>query len=1035
MSSRCHRYCREGGNRYPRLMRPNMTATILVGVLMMLVFAADGDSRGAEVASGAVPGLTGSGTRAGSDPATLTEVAQVRRLTPVEAARRLPVSVRGVVTFAHLGDEGGYGLFVQDASAGIFVSDRGPEKVPCRAGDLVEVEGVSDPGLYAPLIEMKRMRVVGKGPMPEPWKVSGDELMTGRMDSQRVRVRGTITRLTAGPRTVRMGMLAGEALVDVTIPAESGVVNADQWVDAEVWLTGVCGSSFNTKRQLVGVNLSVRGVEDVEVIRAAPSDPFMAPQRTIRSLFQFDPGQESRHRVRVPGVVTLRVPGLGVFLQDDQDGLFVPTHDAGPLLPGDRVEVAGFLQTRLLSSELLETRFRRIGPGAPVEPASVTMEQLMTGDYDNRLVRLDTKLLERRGAAERPTLFCRSDLWTFEVRGHTAELDERMRSVQSGTRLRLTGVWVKQRDSVSGVSPTRLLLREPGDLTVVEAPVWWNSGRTVAAAAGLIAMALAIFGWAMLLRRQVAVRTAQMRDALALLEASVEQSPSGIMIVEAPSLAVRQMNAAALAMRGTQKQPLTGLGMGREPGRWQVLRPDGSVYPADELPLIRAVRRGEVTRGEELLIRDSEGADRWVVINAAPVRRSDGSIAAGILVFHDISDRKQAEEERGRLQEQLLQAQKIESVGRLAGGVAHDFNNMLQTILGNTDLAMDEVPASSPVRENLLEIRNAAQRSADLTRQLLAFARKQAVNPRVIDLNATVSGLLKMLHRLLGEDIRLVWVPGEEVWPVRIDPSQLDQVLANLAVNARDAIRGVGRITITTSNVTLDDVATRSIPECRPGDYVQLTVRDTGVGMSEEVLSHLFEPFFTTKEVGQGTGLGLATVYGIVRQNGGSITVESVRGSGTVFTIYLPRSAGVPETGPAKRESAIRRGTETILLVEDEDVVLSYCRRVLERQGYTVLAMKDPRQALESVRSREGAVDLLITDVVMPEMNGRELRDRLREIRPGLRCLFMSGYPADALSPAGILGDGDELLQKPFTLEALSKRIAKVMGTAPAQGG
>lgn len=1019
-----HGDCRGGGIRYRDFMRPRLTPTLLVGVLMLLGFGKVVECAGAD-----------GGGAGGPLPAVLTGISQVRRLTAAEAERRLPVRVRGVVTFAHRGDEGGYGLFVQDESAGIFVNDRRPESETCQAGDWVEVEGVSGPGFYAPLIELKGMRVVGKAAMPEPLKVSADELMTGRMDSQRVRVRGTITRLTAGRRTVRMGMLTGEALVDVTIPSDSGLVDADRWVDAEVWLTGVCGSSFNAKRQLVGVNLSVRGKEDVEVIRAAPGDPFAVPQRTIRSLFQFDPGEQSRHRVRVPGVVTLHVPGLGVFLQDEQDGLFVPTHDAGELRSGDRVEVAGFLQARLLNSELLETRFRRLGEGPPVEPASVTMESLTTGDFDNRLVTVDTKILERRGAAERPTLHCRSGLWVFEIRGHTAELDELFRSVEPGSRVRVTGVWVRQRDSVSGFSPMRLLLREPGDLAVVEAPIWWSSRRTATAVGGLFAAILAILAWAMILRRQVAMRTEQTREALAFLEASVEQSPSGIMIVEAPGLAVRQMNAAALAMRGTPKQPLTGLGMGRDPGRWQVLRPDGSVYPSDELPLVRAVRGGEVTRGEELLIRDTTGADRWVVVNAAPVRGSDGSIAAGILVFHDISDRKRAEEERARLQEQLLQSQKMESVGRLAGGVAHDFNNMLQTILGNTDLAMDEVPASSPVRENLLEIRNAAQRSAELTRQLLAFARKQAVSPRVIDLNATVGGLLKMLHRLIGEDIRLIWVPGEGVWPVRIDPSQLDQVLANLAVNARDAIRGTGRTTITTSNSTLDETAARAVSECEPGEYVRLTVRDSGVGMSPEVLCHLFEPFFTTKEVGRGTGLGLATVYGIVRQNGGSISVESTPGSGTAFAIYLPRSPGVPETGPAMRDSAIRRGTETILLVEDEEVVLSYCRRVLERQGYSVIAMKDPRQALEAVRRREGSLDLLITDVVMPEMNGRELRDRLREMRPGLRCLFMSGYPADAMAPAGILGEGDELLEKPFTLEAFSRRIAKVLGTAPAEGG
>lgn len=390
-------------------------------------------------------------------------------------------------------------------------------------------------------------------------------------------------------------------------------------------------------------------------------------------------------------------------------------------------------------------------------------------------------------------------------------------------------------------------------------------------------------------------------------------------------------------------------------------------------------------------------------------------------------ERQKAEEEKESLQGQLIQAQKMESVGRLAGGVAHDFNNMLGAILGHAELALRVAAAGTPLHESLTEIIRATERSANLTRQLLAFARRQIVNPRIIDLNEAVSGLLDMLQRLIGEDIELVWKPGPDLKKVMIDPGQIDQVLINLAVNARDAIEGVGFLSIETEDTVFDEAYCRGHAGSVPGDYVTLVVRDNGRGMDKEVLDQIYEPFFTTKETGKGTGLGLAMVYGVVKQNNGYINVYSEPGMGTTFRIYLPGAEGEEAKEPASVEQKPVRGTETILLVEDEEAILDIGQRVLGQAGYTVLAADTPGKAISLANEHQGTIHLMITDVIMPDMNGKDLSDRLKGMRPDIKVLFMSGYTADVIATRGVLEAGVLFLQKPFTVNELTAKVRDVL--------
>lgn len=438
-----------------------------------------------------------------------------------------------------------------------------------------------------------------------------------------------------------------------------------------------------------------------------------------------------------------------------------------------------------------------------------------------------------------------------------------------------------------------------------------------------------------------------------------------------------------------------------------------------EIPLRcqRAADLGENWQTEHIVYSDGKMTDAFEVY---VFQMSPGNTA---VLFNEITSRKQAEEERQQLQLQLIHSQKMESVGRLAGGVAHDFNNMLGVILGHTELALQVLGSSQPLYKSMEEIRKAASRSVDLTKQLLAFARKQTVAPKVLSLNETVEGMLDMLQRLIGENIDLIWRPESNIANVKIDPSQLDQILANLCINARDAIADTGSIAIETGNIIIDETSTSEKIEALPGRYVMLTISDSGCGMDAETLSHLFEPFFTTKGIGKGTGLGLATVYGIVKQNNGYIDLQSEEGKGTTFKIFLP-SCDMEKEQPTDNQTATTlQGVETILLVEDEAMILEMTTKLLEKLGYQVFAYNSPKAAIDFTKQYGDDIHLLLTDVIMPEMNGRDLANNVLPRFPNLKCLFMSGYTDDIIAHHGVLDEGTSFIQKPFTRSDLSLKI------------
>jgi len=495
---------------------------------------------------------------------------------------------------------------------------------------------------------------------------------------------------------------------------------------------------------------------------------------------------------------------------------------------------------------------------------------------------------------------------------------------------------------------------------------------------------------------------------------AIEQAGEAIVITD-PDGTIRYVNPAFEAVTGYGPEEAVG----QNPRILKSGVQDDAFYRA----LWETVSSGRTWKGR-FVNRRKDGRLFTEQATISPVRDAAGRIEHYVAVKRDITEALDME---ARFQ----QAQKMESVGRLAGGVAHDFNNMLTVILGHAELARNRPECPGTLHADLRQIETAATRSRELVQHLLAFARRQIATPRLIDLNDAVEGMLEMLRRLIGEEIALQWRPGRDLWPVRVDPGQVHQILANLCVNARDAIERTGTVTLETENVAIDQAACAGRPEFVPGPFVRLAVTDDGCGMDETTLGHLFEPFYTTKEIGRGTGLGLATVYGIVRQNQGFVDVRSRPGGGTTLAVYLPRQeghAGAGSDGTQAAGAAPGRG-ETVLLAEDEPQILDMARSMLEELGYRVLAAGTPCEAERLAQRHAGSIRLLVTDVVMPDMSGPELAGRLDRLCRGLRHLFISGYTADVIARRGILEQGVHFLQKPFSLTDLSAAVRAALDT------
>jgi signal transduction histidine kinase/CheY-like chemotaxis protein len=513
------------------------------------------------------------------------------------------------------------------------------------------------------------------------------------------------------------------------------------------------------------------------------------------------------------------------------------------------------------------------------------------------------------------------------------------------------------------------------------------------------------------------------RARAAEVEAIMDAAPAAIFI--AHDAECRSMSGNRTAHTLLQREPGKNLSKsaseGERPANFRAMK-DGIEIPPQELPVQKAAATGQPVRNYELDVVFEDGATLNLLADAVPMLDEDGRPRGAVGILSDITELKRAER-------RLRESQKLESLGLLAGGVAHDFNNLLTLINCYAEFIVNGLPKNDPLRKDASQIQRAGERAAALTGQLLAFSRKQVIQPRPLNLNAIIAETEDMLRRLVGEDIELMVSLNPRLGQVLADPGQMHQILMNLAANARDAMPDGGELFIETSNVEIDGKFAAQHPETAPGPYVLLTVTDTGQGMDQATAMQIFEPFFTTKGLGSGTRLGLATVYGIVRQNSGWIGVQSEPGKGASFQIYLPRISAVPSPEPLRESApATLTGGETVLIVEDQKEVLQLARTTLESYGYRVLEAAHAEEAILVSGGYPGPIDILVTDVVLPGMNGRELAGRLIASRPAMKVLFVSGYAGDVIAHRGVLDSGLEYLPKPFSPDGLAAKIREVLG-------
>jgi len=941
----------------------------------------------------------------------LTRVDEIRNLAPEEANLGYPVRVRAVVTyFNHVEND----LFIQDSTAGIWVAI-GDATLALQPGQLVEVEGISTSADFAPSIDKPHIRVLGQAPLPVARQVTFGRMASTQEDSQWVEIEGIVHNASKQGEVLLLDLAAEGGRLSVEFPAFRDPLPTFL-VDAKVRIQGVCGAIFNQKNQIIGVILYSPSLNQVHIIEPAPTNAFLVPQRPIAGLLRFTPQGASGHRVRVRGVVTLQQPGSLLFIKEENDGLQVHTLEATPVQVGDLVEVVGFPAVGEYAAVLRDAIFRRIGAAPPPVPIPITAAEALDGSHDADFVRIQARLLDSARGPGLYTLNMESGNILFLAQVEDAPSKKSAEALVPGSLLQLTGVCMLEADESHNPRAFRILVRSLGDVMLVQPPPWWNIKRMLRIVALLVALVLASTLWAVLLKRQVAEKTESIRESLqgeaAARERYQELFENANDMVFTCDLEgnLTSLNKAGRRMTGCDPPAVLKMNLA------QMLAPECSVLARQMLQ--EASQEGQRTYEVEILGKNNTRLR--VDLGTRLIQRA-GMPPEVQGIGRDITRHR-------RLEEQLRHAQKMEAAGRLAGGVAHDFNNLLTVISGFGQLVLGRLDPSDPKYPHMAELLKAADRGATLTRQLLAFSRQQVLQPQVLDLNTTLANINRMLRHIIGEDIELVVIPGPNLGRVRADPGEIDQVILNLAVNARDAMPQGGKLVLQTENVNLDEVRASNHYPIRPGQYVLLSVSDTGCGMDAETQKHLFEPFFTTKEQGKGTGLGLATVHGIVHQSGGFIYVYSELGNGSIFKIYLPRVDQVHE--PAKVRQTVERparGSETILVVEDEAMVRNLTLEVLKESGYTVISAERPDDALKICEQNQGAIDLLLTDVVMPGMSGLELAERLKPERPKMKVLYVSGYTADAVARRGMSDPTTAFLQKPFAPGALVRKVREVL--------
>ena len=926
----------------------------------------------------------------------LGKVGQIKRLNPGQIAAGPPARINGTVTFV---DTNKSGIYVQDSTGSIRVE--GGFNRHFVAGDQIVATGHAIAGNFGPKLKAEAVDWLAQADRPMPAPATSTGLLAGQYEAELITLNGVVRRDYADDRFRWLKVVRSDRQFELRFPRDTRL--PEPLIGAKIQFAGVVQARVNQGGQIVGIKILMAGAKDVEVTTPAPADRFAIEVSPIGGLMGYQTRNPYTRPKRIEGVVTLAWPDR-LFVQDDSDCIEVLPATPGEAQAGLRVSVVGFPKFGELKPTLVDAVLRPGEKTTRPEPISAVARDIFTAGINGERVTLEATVNAVTGNARVHSMVVQSGGIVLNALLPTVQKGELLLGIKPGSLVRVTGICHVHAGPDGRPGSVDILLDDAADVEVLRAPSWWTPTRAWTVMAFGAIMLLGSLGWVKRLRMSVSETRQQ-------LAKSLDVSPVAIGVMSADGSRLLEANRSFLRQFGFQHEDIEKRSI-HELGIWPSREERSKV--------LRLCRERGSVRGLETEMRSGSGNSLHVLLSGETIEWQ-GS-AAVLLAAQDVT-------ERFELVNQLRESQKMEAVGRLAAGVAHDFNNILTIIQGNSDMISDAAADHPEVEELNTELNEAAERAAKLTRQLLAFSRKQLMRPQALDLNDVIRDSVRLLRRLLGAPIKVVTKLSAQDVRVEADHGMLEQVLMNLAVNARDAMPSGGELHVTTRVVNF---ATKGNPRQfahGPGPWALLRVTDDGTGMPPEVLEQMFEPFFTTKDVGQGTGLGLATVYGIVKQHQGWIEGESEIDRGTAFNIFLPLAGDVEiEESEDEEDAPELAGSETIFVVEDESQLRRMVERTLIKHGYTVHSAKDGVDAKRKWPQYEDDVDLLITDIVMPQgISGWQLAEEFKERNGELKVIYTTGFSPEFERKGKQLEKGRNFLPKPFTQHDLAVTLRNAL--------
>ncbi len=952
---------------------------------------------------------------------TLTKIRQIRHLTAQEAGRGYSVRIKGSITYHNPQLSM---TFIQDETDAIYLQSL-DTALALDLGKKYEVEGFSAPGDFAPIIVKPRFRTIGPAPLPPALPVTLDQLSTGKYDCLRVQVRGIVRSVRQVGNRWCLDLFDEGKGIQVWLPNLSAPTQVHSLQDAKVTVRGICSIQISAWGNINGFRLNAPSIDEIHVEERANLDPFSAPLRSIRDVFRYSNRAEAGHRIRIQGVLLHQQPGKAIYIKDDTGSISIPTGHILPVNPCDLLTVSGYPAPGEFAPSMEYALVKRLSAGPPLQPRILPDTRALNNNFHGDLVRIRAKLVDQWHSADGQS-YLLQDLndpqVAFEALLENISYRSTPPALRNGSELELTGIYLTRTRTAQNYG-FQLLLRTPDDIRILKSAPWWTLKHTYWTFGILFFLILIALAWAAMLKRRVNQQTKIIRhrvEAEAALEKKYrelfERSNDIVFACDATGK-LKSINPAGARILGYSIQELMDMDLINlvDPvsmpkiSEWIGNRQKGIECPNLEC---------------ELLARD--GHHIMVEVNGE-ILYSSGELAGVQGIARDITERKQAEEALRQSEEKLRQGQKLEAIGKLAGGIAHDFNNILAAILGYAELSSAEFSPEHPIRANLEQIVKAGRRARDVVQQILAFSRKLEQERHPIYLQSVLDEALKLLKATLPATIRIATKIDPECDPVLADSTQMHQVILNLATNASHAMGEEGGLMLVKLEpLSLNSGYSHDLPELPAGKYVRLSVSDTGPGIDPEIQKQIFEPYFTTKSVGEGSGLGLAVVHGIVESHGGAIMLKSAIGQGACFQIYLPccKEKLINLPGPVSEPV---KGQGRILLIDDEEAIVNLGRRSLEKLGYHVTGETRSRAALKRFAEDPMQFDLVITDQTMPHMTGIVLAQELWKIRSDLPVIISTGFSETlTVEKASDLGFY-ALLSKPYTASELAKTIRQCL--------